>query len=112
MALERPVVRLVAQSEPRSTRGLGPNATSACGAFLRAHGLALALLTVMASPAAAAQGGGEFVSIAWITGGSILAFVALAAMAFGIMVLMRRMREAANEARRLTALLDVLDEGV
>ncbi|MBV8836372.1 MAG: EAL domain-containing protein [Alphaproteobacteria bacterium] len=51
-------------------------------------------------------------SIAWIAGGAIIALVALAAAAFGIIVVTRRMRQASGEARRLTALLDVLDEGV
>ena len=106
------MVRLVAHSEPRSTRGSEPNAISASGASARAHLAAFALLAVTASPAAAAQGSGEFVSIAWIAGGGTVALLAFTAAAFGIVVLLRRMRHAAGEARRLTALLDVLDEGV
>jgi len=47
-----------------------------------------------------------------IVGGGALAVVLLVAIAAGAIALLRRTRRAADEARRLHALLDVLDEGV
>src|SRR5256885_282474 len=51
-------------------------------------------------------------SIAWLAGGAALALGALMALSMGATALLRRTRHAASEARRLHALLDVLDEGV
>ena len=47
-----------------------------------------------------------------IVGGGALAVMLLVAIAAGAIALLRRARSAADEARRLHALLDVLDEGV
>jgi diguanylate cyclase (GGDEF)-like protein len=47
-----------------------------------------------------------------IVGGGALAVMLLVAIAAGATALLRRTRRAADEARRLHALLDVLDEGV
>jgi len=47
-----------------------------------------------------------------IVGGGALAVMLLVAIAAGAIALLRRTRRAADEARRLHALLDVLDEGV
>src|SRR5581483_311761 len=97
-------------------RGPGPNAIRALGARWRARVLVLALSIAAVSPAAAAAQAGhaetESNSFALIAGAGLIAFLALAGAALGILVLMRRMRHAASEARRLSALLDVLDEGV
>ncbi len=45
-------------------------------------------------------------------GAGAAAFIILFACALGVAALVRRSRQAANEVRRLNALLDVLDEGV
>ena len=67
---------------------------------------------VVAGPAYAAVGSSEPMSIAWLVGGAALALGALTALSMGATALLRRTRHAASEARRLHALLDVLDEGV
>jgi diguanylate cyclase len=70
--------------------------------------------TVASAPASAAPlgDGGQSVSMAIIAAGAALAFVILVAVSMGLSALLRRTRIAAKEARRLTSLLDVLDEGV
>jgi len=47
-----------------------------------------------------------------VVGGGALAIMFFVAIAAGVITLLRRTRRAADEARRLHALLDVLDEGV
>jgi diguanylate cyclase (GGDEF)-like protein len=65
---------------------------------------------VFAAPVAAASG--DSTSLGVIVAGGALAVVLLVAIAAGAIALLRRTRRAADEARRLHALLDVLDEGV
>jgi len=62
--------------------------------------------------AAAASAGSESVPTVVIAAGLGLAVALLVASAAAVITLLRRSRHAANEARRLNALLDVLDEGV
>jgi diguanylate cyclase (GGDEF)-like protein len=66
---------------------------------------------MVVSPAAAAESG-DFGSTALVAGVAAAGLVVLVAVGFGVLALLRRMRQAAHEARRLHALLDVLDEGV
>ena len=70
--------------------------------------------TVAPAPAeaAAAIDRGPSVSMAIIVAGAALAFLLLVAIGMASSALLRRTRLAAKEARRLTSLLDVLDEGV
>src|SRR5207302_11106872 len=56
--------------------------------------------------------GREAASSALIAGAGAVGFIILAALGYGALVLLRRTSHAANEARRLRALLDVLHEGV
>jgi len=65
---------------------------------------------VFTAPVAAATG--DSISMGMIVGGGALAVMLLVAIAAGAIALLRRTRRAADEARRLHALLDVLDEGV
>jgi diguanylate cyclase (GGDEF)-like protein/PAS domain S-box-containing protein len=65
-----------------------------------------------AGRAATPDDGGQSMSMAIIVAGSALAFVLLVAISISLSALLRRTRIAAKEARRLTSLLDVLDEGV
>jgi diguanylate cyclase len=65
---------------------------------------------VFTAPVAAASG--DSISMGMIVGGGALAVMLLVAIAAGVIALLRRTRRAADEARRLHALLDVLDEGV
>src|SRR4051812_22636556 len=91
------------------------NAKAAFGGFLRAGMSLIAGLGVLLSippVASAALAGTEPLSIAVIGAGGVLLLVTLAGCAIGLAGLLRRTRAAANEARRLNALLDVLDEGV
>jgi diguanylate cyclase (GGDEF)-like protein len=67
-------------------------------------------MVVFAAPVAAASG--DSISMGMIVGGGALAVVLAVAVAAGAIALLRRTRDAADEARRLHALLDVLDEGV
>jgi diguanylate cyclase (GGDEF)-like protein len=67
-------------------------------------------MVVFTAPVAAASG--DPISMGMIVGGGALAVMLLVAIAAGAIALLRRTRRAADEARRLHALLDVLDEGV
>jgi diguanylate cyclase (GGDEF)-like protein len=68
---------------------------------------------VVSGPANAAGGtGGDSIPIVVILAGLGLALTFLVASAGAVVTLLRRSRHATNEARRLHALLDVLDEGV
>jgi diguanylate cyclase (GGDEF)-like protein len=67
---------------------------------------------VVFSPAHAAAGDGGTTSLAVIVGSSALAFLIFLACTITVTALLRRTRQAANEAKRLNSLLDVLDEGV
>jgi diguanylate cyclase (GGDEF)-like protein len=91
------------------------NATAAFAAWQRAaSGLLGAIGMVVSGPAhaAAASAGSEAVPTVAIAAGLGLAVALLVASAAAVITLLRRSRYAANEARRLNALLDVLDEGV
>ena len=101
-------MRQAVRSEPRRARGTGPNAF---GVLSRACVACLMLLGLAAAPAAAADANGT-ASTAMISAAAIAASIILIAAALGLFVLARRLRQAANEARRLNALLDRLDEGV
>jgi len=71
------------------------------------------LLGVVASlPAQAADETAGATSLALITAGGALAFVLIVALTLSVNALLRRTRRDAKEARRLSSLLDVLDEGV
>ena len=100
---------------PRSQRDRRPNASEAFGA--RWHSVCVALACsgmVAAWPAHAAEAGaaGDSIPAVVIVAGLGLAVTFLVASAAAVMTLLRRSRRAADEARRLHALLDVLDEGV
>ncbi len=82
-----------------------------------ARGLAAAFLfsigVVAASPANAAPSSGTgATSLALIVGAGALGFLLFIACLMGLTAVLRRTRQAAREAKRLTSLLDVLDEGV
>ena len=62
--------------------------------------------------AATLAGGNDSISLLMILSGGALAAMLFIGLAAGISALLRRTRRAANEARRLQKLLDVLDEGV
>src|SRR4051812_6095690 len=91
------------------------NAKVAFGGWLHA-GLSLlagiGLLLSIPRAASAALAGSEPVSIALIGAGGLMLLAVLAGCSIGLAALLRRTRAASNEARRLNALLDVLDEGV
>jgi len=72
--------------------------------------MTIGIVVSAATPAEAADG--TALSVALVIAGGTFAFLLLIAIAFGVIALLRRTRHAANEARRLHALLDVLDEGV
>jgi diguanylate cyclase (GGDEF)-like protein/PAS domain S-box-containing protein len=117
-------VRVPARSRPRSKRDRRPGASSASGrrhpfdlpdlTFRSTFLLGILLGTVATAPAGAAPLGdnGQSVSMAIVAAGAALAFVILVAISMALSALLRRTRIAAKEARRLTSLLDVLDEGV
>jgi diguanylate cyclase len=62
--------------------------------------------------AATLAAGSDSISLLISLGGGALAAVLFIGLATGVSALLRRTRRAANEARRLQKLLDVLDEGV
>jgi diguanylate cyclase (GGDEF)-like protein len=62
--------------------------------------------------AATLVAGSDSISLLIILAGGVLAAIVFIALATGVSALLRRTRRAANEARRLQKLLDVLDEGV
>src|ERR1041385_8491442 len=82
------------------------------GVWLRMGVIAFGAALVLPLEARAAAAGAESVPIVvWVAGlGLALSF--LVAVAAAVTTLLRRSRDAANEARRLNALLDMLDEGV
>ena len=107
-------MRLPVCSTPRSTRDHGRDAAHASA---RRHWLAaicaLVLGLVVGSPAEAAGiTGGSTVSMALIAASAALAFFLIVAASLAVSAMLRRIRQAAKEAKRLTSLLDVLDEGV
>jgi diguanylate cyclase (GGDEF)-like protein len=107
-------VELAASNKPRMKRGSGPYAAAASGMRRYAAIWCFTLLCVVVSTAApaAAAGNGELGAMAWTAGLTALGLIILALMAFGVLALLRRLRHAASEVRRLNRLLDVLDEGV
>ena len=64
------------------------------------------------SPADAAGSGADSPWPVVISAAGAAGFLVLMALTAGAIVLLRRTRQAASEARRLNSLLDVLDEGV
>ena len=105
---------LAAHSEPRVMRGSRPNAATAVGTRSRvaiSYFTLLCVVVLAAGPAAAAENG-ELGAIAWTAGLTVFGLIILTAAALAVLALLRRLRQATGEARRLTRLLDVLDEGV
>jgi diguanylate cyclase (GGDEF)-like protein len=86
----------------------------AFGGWSRAAVCLLALATALFVPlqAYAADAKSEPVPLVVLVAGIGLALSFLVASAAAVTTLLRRSRKAANEARRLNALLDMLDEGV
>jgi diguanylate cyclase (GGDEF)-like protein/PAS domain S-box-containing protein len=82
------------------------------GVWLRTGALAFGAALVLTAEASAATTGLESVPIVVLVAGLGLALSFLVAVAAAVTTLLRRSRDAANEARRLNALLDMLDEGV
>jgi len=80
--------------------------------WLRALPLALGTLPLVPNPALAAEAPGASVPLVVVVASVGLAVSFLVAVAAAVATLLRRSRDAANEARRLNALLDMLDEGV
>src|SRR5262245_61062893 len=67
---------------------------------------------VASLPAQAADETAPATSLALIAARAALAFVLIVALSLSLNALLRRTRRDAKEARRLSSLLDVLDEGV
>jgi diguanylate cyclase (GGDEF)-like protein/PAS domain S-box-containing protein len=67
---------------------------------------------VASGPAQALDEAGGAASLALIAAGAALAFFLIVALSLSVNALLRRTRRDAKEARRLSSLLDVLDEGV
>jgi len=108
-------VNLPAHSDPRMERNVGPDAPPASRSFSRAlPGILLLLGSVVLhpTPADAAAESSDTVAFALMIGAAALGFLLSIALAIGVIALLRRTRQADNEARRLSALLDGLDEGV
>jgi diguanylate cyclase (GGDEF)-like protein/PAS domain S-box-containing protein len=80
--------------------------------WLHAWSFALATVLLTSSSALAADGASAPIPLVVIVAGLGLAVSFLVAIAAAVTTLLRRSRLAANEARRLNALLDMLDEGV
>jgi len=96
-------------------RNVGPDAPPASRSFSRAlPGILMLLGSVVSYPtsAVAAAESSDTVSFALMIGAAALGFLLSIALAIGVIALLRRARQADNEARRLSALLDGLDEGV
>ena len=84
----------------------------AFGAWLCAWLLAFAAILLAPAQALAASATIESIPLVVMVVGLALALSFLGAVAAAVATLLRRSRDAANEARRLNALLDMLDEGV
>src|SRR5205085_9452596 len=92
-----------------------PNAADALGTSWRAvltSGVIIGTVVLLPAQAMAFNNGSEAVPITVVAAGAALTLAILVGLALGATALLRRTRHAANEARRLHALLDVLDEGV
>ena len=87
-----------------------PNRSS--GVWLCAWLLACGAILLAPDQALAAIGTVESIPVVVLLVGLALALSFLGAVAAAVTTLLRRSRDAANEARRLNALLDMLDEGV
>jgi diguanylate cyclase (GGDEF)-like protein len=108
-------VKPPAPKKQRLARDAQPNATDAPGACRRAASILLAFIGVVApwaAHAAETSAGGDSIPIVVVIAALGLGVTFLIASTGAVMTLLRRSRHAANEARRLHALLDVLDEGV
>jgi len=89
-----------------------PPPNQSFGAWLCAWLLACGVVLFAPAQALAAIGTVESIPLVVIVVGLALALSFLGAVAAAVTTLLRRSRDAANEARRLNALLDMLDEGV
>ena len=97
---------------PQSQRSTRSPSNILFAAWLWACLFALPAVFFAANQALAADAAAAPVPLAVIVAGVGLAVSFLVALAAGVTTLLRRSRVAANEARRLNALLDMLDEGV
>jgi PAS domain-containing protein len=93
----------------QDAKGRPPNSF---GVWLRAGVPVLGTTALLPAEAFAATPGLESIPIVVLVAGLGLALSFLVAVAAAVTTLLRRSRDAANEARRLNALLDMLDEGV
>jgi diguanylate cyclase (GGDEF)-like protein len=111
-------VRLSARSHPRIERNIGPEAPAAPSPLSRAWAFPVLIPTLLGSvvlspsPAAASAANSEATWFALNIGAAALGFLLLVALAIGAVALVKRTRQAAKDAGRVSALLDVLDEGV
>jgi diguanylate cyclase (GGDEF)-like protein len=103
-------VKSPARRQQRPVREKRPHAAGV-GGLVTGFFMTIAMV-VTSPPAAASAGGAGAISLGVIVGGSALAFLLFIACTIAVTALLRRTRQAAREARRLTSLLDVLDEGV
>jgi diguanylate cyclase (GGDEF)-like protein/PAS domain S-box-containing protein len=87
--------------------GLGARSRAAAWVFI-----ALGTVVGLPAPAFAADTSAPATSIGLIAGIVLLGIAALGALGLSAYALLRRSRQEAREAKRLNALLDVLDEGV
>jgi diguanylate cyclase (GGDEF)-like protein/PAS domain S-box-containing protein len=93
----------------QDAKGRPPNSF---GVWLRAGVPVLGTTALLPAEAFAATPGLESIPIVVLVAGLGLALSFLVAVAAAVTTLLRRSRDAATEARRLNALLDMLDEGV
>jgi diguanylate cyclase (GGDEF)-like protein/PAS domain S-box-containing protein len=95
--------------EERSSAALGLGAGSGAAAWTF---IILGTVVVLSDPAFAADMSAPATSIGLIAGIILLGVAGLGTLGLGAYVVLRRSRQQAREAKRLNALLDVLDEGV
>jgi diguanylate cyclase (GGDEF)-like protein/PAS domain S-box-containing protein len=99
----------------RASRDERPSAAFGFGAGLRATArivIALGTVVLLAAPSVAANISTPATSTGLVAGVVLVGLAALGALGLGAYALLRRSRQEAREAKRLNALLDVLDEGV
>src|SRR4051794_27662943 len=108
------LVRPPATVRQRSDFSRQNAAPAFCWLWRALAALLVVFLMVAFAPAEAATlvAGSDSISLLIILAGGVLAAIVFIALATGVSALLRRTRRAANEARRLQKLLDVLDEGV
>jgi PAS domain-containing protein len=107
-------LKLPRSSKPRAQRDRRPSAGTPGRRGCAAGGFLMVLGLVASAPTLAASEGevGQATSLALIAAGAALAFLLIVALSLSVNALLRRTRQDAREARRLSSLLDVLDEGV